>query len=348
MRVGRPKTDPRCLRAQLITHPVDHRDGARGRTVIHHPDRPAGKIGWWDLLFPCERVTAVQREGEPVDAYLLEVDQIRRRHEPGRTVQDIHIFAQMPVLVGETIIRRLKRYVLHTIAGQEREDGRPEPAEPARGVERGRADTDHPLLPAGLFSDPARVNAYAIRFVYSAAITAFWFFTPRFLQAVYHWTPLVVGVSFLPMTLVNFLAARQVGSFMRRFSQERILIVGLLIATAGFAGMLLMDGRQNGYWTSVALPMVLIGYGLVLSPVTNIAVDGLPETLGGIASGLINVMLQIGGVVGIAVLSVVSGLASSLANYRVQVIGITFMGAVAFLLSLGFLRGDRRRTALAG
>lgn len=196
-----------------------------------------------------------------------------------------------------------------------------------------------PVLPLAIFQSAHRVNAYLIRFCYSGAITSFWFFTPRILQTVYQLSPILVGASFLPMTIVNFFSAQQVNRWTANRRQESIMIGGLVIATLGFGGLLLLKG-DSSYWLGVALPMILVGYGqgLILSPVTNIAVAGLPSSLGGIASGLINVMLQIGGVVGLAALSVLSGTAINIHNYHLQMLGVTIMSAIALLLALRYLR----------
>lgn len=202
----------------------------------------------------------------------------------------------------------------------------------------------NPVMSLSLFKSRIRANAYLIRFIYSAAITSFWFLTPRILQTVYHLTPIWVGLSFLPMTIVNFLAAKQVNALIKKQPQEKIMMIGLAIVTIGFAGLLLLQ-RNSNYWLAVALPMILVGYGqgLILSPVTNLAVTGLPSSLGGIGSGLINVMLQIGGAMGLAILSVISGPKVTICNYHLQMLGIVLLSLVSLALSLIYLRKNKER-----
>lgn len=190
------------------------------------------------------------------------------------------------------------------------------------------AHTAVPLVPLTLFANATRRQAYLIRLSYSAAITGFWFFTPRILQTMDHLSPILVGGSFLPMTLVNFWSARRVDQLARRWGNQRLLFGGLIIALLGFAGLLSVHAGGN-YWLTVALPMLLIGYGqgLVLSPVTTLAIDGLAPTAAGVGSGLINVMLQLGGVLGLAILSTLVTHQSAFTAYHWEISGIlVFVG----------------------
>lgn len=203
------------------------------------------------------------------------------------------------------------------------------------------AKKENAILPLVIFKSKTRSLAYLIRFVYSGAITSFWFFTPRILQSLYHLSPILVGISFLPMTVVNFYAAGLVDRFARKIGQSKTMILGLIITGIGFASLILLNQGSN-YWLNVALPMIFVGFGqgLVLSPVTNLAIDQLPDKFAGAGSGLINVMLQIGGVAGLAVLSIVSAGHLPIVAYRFQVIGITILAVISLFISLFYLKKE--------
>lgn len=193
-----------------------------------------------------------------------------------------------------------------------------------------------PLLPLSLFYSRKRSLAYLIRFTYSAAITGFWFFTPLILQKDYQMTPLMVGISILPMTIANFFSAKAVTNLTKKLGSMKLLMIGLIITTFGFGGLTLLKTNQN-YWLFVAIPMLLIGsgQGLVLSPVTNIAVQDTPEDLSGVSSSIINVMLQIGGAFGLAILSLLSAsIHLPIIAYHTQSLGITLFSSLALILAI--------------
>lgn len=193
---------------------------------------------------------------------------------------------------------------------------------------------NYPILPLALFKSKTRNCAYAIRFIYSGAITAFWFFLPRILQTVYHLSPILVGISFLPMTLVNFYSAHLVDKLSQKYGNKHMLTIGLIIAIIGFSALILLN-KQSNYWTIVAIPMILIGFGqgLVLSPVTNLAIDQLNTHFAGIGSSVINIMLQIGGVTALAILSVVSASTTGITAFHIQALGISILSIISLLIS---------------
>ncbi|HIW72237.1 MAG TPA: MFS transporter [Candidatus Levilactobacillus faecigallinarum] len=201
-----------------------------------------------------------------------------------------------------------------------------------------------PLIPRQIFKLAQRRQTYLIRFFYSAAITGFWFFTPRVLQSLYGLSPILVGISFLSMTLVNFISAKQVDRLAHRWGNRRLLLVGLGIALLGFAGLLGIHTAGN-FWLTVAVPMILIGYGqgLVLSPVTTLAIDGLDSAVAGIGSSLINVMLQIGGVTGLAVLATLFGQETPVTAYHLEVWGIVGFVGLSLLLAVKLVWNDRKK-----
>ena len=196
-----------------------------------------------------------------------------------------------------------------------------------------------PILPLVIFKSWTRNTAFLIRFIYTGAINSFWFFTPRILQTNYHLTPILVGLSFLPMTIVNFYSAEKVDILARKYGNLAVMTCGIGTTIFGFGWLIFLRPESN-YWLMVALPMILIGFGqgLVLSPVTNLGVSGLASNVAGVGSSMINIMLQLGGVTALAILFVVSAPYSTLPAFHVQAIGIVLFAIVSFLISIGALR----------
>jgi MFS family permease len=163
-----------------------------------------------------------------------------------------------------------------------------------------------PILPLRLLASRPRAGAYLARMLFLGGAVGFWFFSTQFLQGVLHLRPLQAGLAFLPVTLPNFASAMAVPALARRFGNERLLLVGLLFGVAGLL-WLGLAGADASYWTQVAPPMFLIGFGqgLLLAPLTAAGVAGVSREDAGAASGLVNVAHQLGGALGLGLLVLV-------------------------------------------
>lgn len=157
-----------------------------------------------------------------------------------------------------------------------------------------------------MLANRERTGAYLARMLFLGGAVGFWFFSTQFLQGVLHLRPIQAGLAFLPVTLPNFASAMAVPKLARRFGNETLLTAGLLLGVIGLA-WLGQAGVESTYWTGVALPMVLIGFGqgLLLAPLTAAGVAGVAHEDAGAASGLVNVAHQLGGALGLALLVLV-------------------------------------------
>ncbi|MER6958053.1 MFS transporter [Streptomyces sp. NPDC000618] len=169
-----------------------------------------------------------------------------------------------------------------------------------------------PIVPLRLFASGERSGAYVTRMLYMGVMIGFFFFTAQFVQSVYHWTPLQAGLSFLPMTLVDFVLAVQVPRLLERASRPQVLTTGLALTMVGMAWLSRLD-LHTPYLTGVALPMVLIGagQGQVLAPLTSSGVDGVAAADAGAASGLVNTVHQIGSALSLSILTAVAASVST-------------------------------------
>ncbi|MCH4058426.1 MAG: MFS transporter [Pediococcus pentosaceus] len=162
----------------------------------------------------------------------------------------------------------------------------------------------HPITPLKLFKDRERSSAYIARFFFLGAMISYFFLTPQAMQQVYHFTPLMAAVGFLPETLPQFVFATLVSRLNEKFTNTQILIAGTVITLAGlvFAAVV---GIQAGYWWSVAIPMVIIGIGqgFTLSPLTVAGVANTDKEIAGSASGVVNMVHQIGSSVGLSIIT---------------------------------------------
>lgn len=191
----------------------------------------------------------------------------------------------------------------------------------------------HPITPLKLFKDRERSSAYIARFFFLGAMISYFFLTPQAMQQVYHFTPLMAAVGFLPETLPQFVFATLVSRLNEKFTNTQILIAGTVITLAGlvFAAVV---GIQAGYWWSVAIPMVIIGIGqgFTLSPLTVAGVANTDKEIAGSASGVVNMIHQIGSSVG---LSIITALTANLISLVLSYDHAIIIMAVFMLISVG-------------
>lgn len=172
---------------------------------------------------------------------------------------------------------------------------------------RTEARTPFPIMPLQIFHSKTRVYAYLIRALLVGTMMGFWFYISEFLQEYYHFTPLMAGVGFLPMTVTLFITAVAVPRIVEKWGNHYTLMVAAGVMLIGF--IWIVTWRNGGYWLSVAVPMLFfgVGQGLGLTPDTNLGITHVAVENTGVASGLVNAAHQLGGVLGVAaMLSVAS------------------------------------------
>ena len=171
-------------------------------------------------------------------------------------------------------------------------------------IERRHQD---PLIPLRIFSNRGLAAADATMLVVAAALFGVFFFCTLYLQQVLGYSALKTGVAYLPLSLTIIGASALASRFVDRFTPKPVLVAGLLISTAGF--VLLTRVTGHGDYASHVLPaMIVLGTGLGMSfvPITIAATNGVAAGDSGLASGLLNTTQQVGGSLGLAILSSVS------------------------------------------
>jgi EmrB/QacA subfamily drug resistance transporter len=196
-----------------------------------------------------------------------------------------------------------------------------------------------PILPLRLLADPARTGANVARGLLYAGAYGMFFFLTQFLQEVHGLSPVETGLAFLPIPLTIFASSQLTTRVLvTRFASRWLSLVGLVLSTAGIA----IDSRlSTGTSYAVILASLVLfgaGNGLSFVTLTSTAVSGVAPRDAGAASGLVNVMQQLGAALGVAVLVTVFGSATSHAT-TVSATAFThgvddaFTGAALFLLA---------------
>ncbi len=165
-----------------------------------------------------------------------------------------------------------------------------------------------PLMPLALFRLRNLACANVVGVLWAAAMFAWFFLSALYLQNVLGYTPLQVGLAFVPTNLV--MAACSLGLSARlvmRFGIKLPLAAGLLCAAAG----LLLFARapvDGSFAVDVLPPMLLLGLGagIAFNPVLMAAMNDVAPEQSGLASGIVNTSFMMGGALGLAVLASVA------------------------------------------
>jgi EmrB/QacA subfamily drug resistance transporter len=167
-----------------------------------------------------------------------------------------------------------------------------------------------PITPLRLFADPSRSGSYLARLLLVAGMMGMFFFLTQFLQDILGFSPLRAGIAFLPMTVMVFSVSRAAPRLMQAAGPKVLMMAGLVPVIVAL-GWLSRVSPGTSYWTGVFGPLVLLGAGMgtVFVPLTTASLTGVRPEDSGAASSMVNVMQQVGGAVGLAVLVAVYGTA---------------------------------------
>jgi EmrB/QacA subfamily drug resistance transporter len=165
-----------------------------------------------------------------------------------------------------------------------------------------------PITPLRLFADRSRASSYLARLLLVAGMMGMFFFLTQFLQTVLGYSPLRSGLAFLPLTVMVFTSSQISARVLsERFSQRTLVVAGITVSTIALLWLSRLDA-SSGY-ASLLGPLLLfgIGNGTAFVPLTAASLAGVEPADAGAASGLVNVMQQVGGSLGLAVLVTVFG-----------------------------------------
>jgi EmrB/QacA subfamily drug resistance transporter len=162
-----------------------------------------------------------------------------------------------------------------------------------------------PLIPLRIFRSRNVSGANAIQALVVAGMFGMFFLGALYLQQILGYDALEIGLAFLPATIImGALSLRYSETLITRFGARTTLIPGLVLVGAGL--LLFTRAPVDGsYWTDVLPVMVLLGTGIPLCfpALMTLSMSGATPQDAGLASGLVNTTLQVGGALGLAVLA---------------------------------------------
>jgi EmrB/QacA subfamily drug resistance transporter len=164
-----------------------------------------------------------------------------------------------------------------------------------------------PLVPFSIFRIRTLTGANVVGVLTGASLFSMFFFISLYMQNVLGYSAIKAGLSYLPLAVTIILAAGVASQLVTKVGFKPILATGMLLISGG----LLWFGQISpggGFLTDVLGPSLLaaVGLGFAFVPQTIAAVSGVADREAGLASGLINTSQQVGGALGLAVLSTVA------------------------------------------
>ena len=162
-----------------------------------------------------------------------------------------------------------------------------------------------PLVRLDIFKIRSLAVSNAVLLLIAGGLFALFFFASLYVQRILGFSPIEAGLAFLPVTAGILLGSVTAQAGVKRFGAYANTLIGMVIAAAGLFLLAGIPVEGGSYWSDLLPGLVLMAFGMgnTFVPITLIATSGVEPGDAGLASGIFNTSQQVGGALGLAVLS---------------------------------------------
>jgi EmrB/QacA subfamily drug resistance transporter len=166
----------------------------------------------------------------------------------------------------------------------------------------------HPLMPLEIFKIRNVLGANVAFLVIACTLFSMFFFITLYIQQVLGYSPVKTGIGFLPVTIIVGITSGVVSNLVGKLGYKPFMVAGPLFIALGLFTLSRIIKVGGDYWHNVfpGLAIFAFGMGNTFVSGTLAATSGVPKHFSGLASGVLNTSQQIGGAIGLAVLSAVA------------------------------------------
>jgi EmrB/QacA subfamily drug resistance transporter len=165
-----------------------------------------------------------------------------------------------------------------------------------------------PLMPLEIFKIRNVLGGNLAFLVIACTMFSMFFFMTLYVQNVLHYSPVKTGLSFLPVTFIIAITSGFVSNLVGKIGYKPFMAAGPLVSSLGLYVISTTMEVGGNYWHNVfpGLAVFALGMGLTFVSGTLAATSGVPKHFSGLASGLLNTSQQVGGAIGLGILSAVA------------------------------------------
>lgn len=204
-----------------------------------------------------------------------------------------------------------------------------------------------PLLPLRIVTERNRAAAYLSVALAVVSMFGMFLLLSYYFQQVRGWSPVMAGLAFMPMAVLQTVGATQIGARLaHRMAPRPIMVGGYLVSAVGLVLLALLDANSGFLEIAIAEAVVGVGIGTAFMPAVSISTHGIEPKDAGVASATISSAQQVGGSIGVALLNTVA--TGSAAAYlvahggtgdaaRIQNQALVHGYSVAYWLAVGFV-----------
>jgi EmrB/QacA subfamily drug resistance transporter len=200
------------------------------------------------------------------------------------------------------------------------------------------ARTSDPILPFSFFRLRTVVGANIVGLIMGTAMFAMFLMLTLYMQQVLHYSAMKTGVGYLAVAGTAIVWSGVAAQLVNRVGVKPVLVAGMSFLSAGL--IYFTQVSVDGTYVGDLLPgflLISVGLGFSFVPISIAALAGVPQSEAGLASGLMNTSQQIGGALGIAVLSAIATrqTGDAIASGSSQAVALTDGFQSAFMAAAG-------------